>query len=194
MVAGPIARPTKAIEEVFMSRNPFPGRLSAIVLCTLMLTVPSLTSAAKSSGVAVVDLERVLSESKEGQSLKSRLEKLQTELQTKLSNKTSEVQKLREQITAQQGSAKPEDLEVLQQELQIKTAEAQREMQAAQKQMQQAQQAGLSSLQNKLIPIVQEIGKDRNYTVVMQKIEEMLLYVDDEVDITDQVIKRMDAK
>jgi outer membrane protein len=177
-----------------MSRNPFSSRLSAIVLCTLVLSVPSITSAAKPSGVAVVDLERVLAESKEGQSLKSRLEKLQTELQTKLSSKTSEVQTLREQIAAQQGSAKPEDLEVLQQELQIKTAEAQREMQAAQKQMQQAQQAGLSSLQNKLIPIVQDIGKERNYTVVMQKIEEMFLYVDDEVDITDQVIKRMDAK
>lgn len=177
-----------------MSRNPFSGRLTAIVLCAFLLTLPTLTSAAKQSGIAVVDLERVLADSEEGKNLKSRLEKLQIQLQAKLSSKTSEVQTLREQIAAKQGSAKPEDLEVLQQELQIKTAEAQREMQAAQKQMQQAGQAGMSSFKDKLVPIVQDIGKERDYAVVMQKIEDVLLYVGDQVDITDLVIKRMNAK
>lgn len=177
-----------------MSRNPFSGRLTAIVLCAILLGLPTITSAAKQSGIAIVDLERVLSESKEGKSLKSRLEKLQLELQAKLSSKTGEVQSLREQIAAKQGSAKPEDLEVLQQELQIKTAEAQREMQAAQKQMQQAGQAGMSSFKDKLVPVVQQIGKKDNYALVMQKIEDVLLYVADGVDITDQVIKQMDAK
>jgi Skp family chaperone for outer membrane proteins len=171
-----------------------PGRLTALVLCGLMLAAPSLAGAAKGPNIAVVDVARVLSESKAGQELKSRLEKLQGELQTGLSAKTSQVQTLREEIAAKQGSAKPEDLEVLQQELQIKTAEAQREMQAANKQLQQAQQAGLSGLQDKLVPIVKDIGKERDYTLVMQRIDEMLLYVDDAADITDLVIQRLDAK
>jgi Skp family chaperone for outer membrane proteins len=171
-----------------------PGRLLAIVAWALILALPSFASAAKAPNIAVVDVARVLSESKEGQELKSRLEKLQSELQTGLSAKTSQVQGLREEIAAKQGSAKPEDLEVLQQELQIKTAEAQREMQAAQKRLQQAQQTGLSNLQDKLLPIVKAIGKERGYALVMQRIEEMLLYVDDAADITDVVIERLNAK
>ena len=43
------------------------------------------------------------------------------------------------------------------------------------------------------MPIIAQIGKEKGYVLIFRKFESGLIYAADEVDITSEIIKRIDA-
>jgi outer membrane protein len=86
-------------------------------------------------------------------------------------------------------------------ELDKKKGELKSRVEAFQKQVAEAQQA-LVQEQNKLggeilepaQGIIEEVAKDKKVTAVFERRQSGLLYIDEGVDLTPEVIKRLDAK
>jgi Skp family chaperone for outer membrane proteins len=43
------------------------------------------------------------------------------------------------------------------------------------------------------MPVINQAGKELGYTLIFRKFESGLIYADEAVDITDSIIKRLDA-
>ncbi|HEY8022759.1 MAG TPA: OmpH family outer membrane protein, partial [Thermoanaerobaculia bacterium] len=51
----------------------------------------------------------------------------------------------------------------------------------------------LGSVDQRVMPVINQIGKEMGYTLIFRKFESGLIYADEAVDITPAVIKRLDA-
>ena len=44
-----------------------------------------------------------------------------------------------------------------------------------------------------MFPVINQVGKEGGYTLIFRKFESGLIYADEAIDITDEVIQRLDA-
>ena len=52
----------------------------------------------------------------------------------------------------------------------------------------------LGRLEQQIMPIINEIGQERGLTLIFNKFQSGLVYADDTVDITDEVIRRFNPR
>ena len=81
----------------------------------------------------------------------------------------------------------------LQQQLEDKTIALKRFQDDANREMSKRKDDILASVDRKVMPIIAQVGKDKGYTLIFRKFESGLIYASDEVDITAEVIQRIDA-
>ena len=51
----------------------------------------------------------------------------------------------------------------------------------------------LGSIDAKVMPVINQLGREQGYTMIFRKFESGLIYADDAIDITQAVIVRLDA-
>jgi Skp family chaperone for outer membrane proteins len=51
----------------------------------------------------------------------------------------------------------------------------------------------LGSIDQKVMPVINQVGKEQGYTLIFRKFESGLIYADEGVDITGSVIQRLDG-
>ncbi|HXO20202.1 MAG TPA: OmpH family outer membrane protein, partial [Thermoanaerobaculia bacterium] len=51
----------------------------------------------------------------------------------------------------------------------------------------------LGAIDQRVMPVINQVGKEQGYTLIFRKFESGLIYADEAIDITDLVIKRLDA-
>ena len=65
----------------------------------------------------------------------------------------------------------------------------------AQRVVQEAQQKELSDLEKRVLPVINQVGKEKGYTLIFNKFAPgMLVYADESVDITDEVLRRFNTQ
>jgi outer membrane protein len=60
----------------------------------------------------------------------------------------------------------------------------------AQREVAEAQRRELGSLEERIMPIIDQIGKEQGLTLIFNKFQSGLVYADETIDITDEVIRR----
>jgi outer membrane protein len=63
----------------------------------------------------------------------------------------------------------------------------------AQRELQEAQRRELGGLEERILPIIDQIGKEQGYTLIFNKFQSGLVYADESVDVTDTVITRFNT-
>jgi Skp family chaperone for outer membrane proteins len=79
-------------------------------------------------------------------------------------------------------------------EFEDKQIQYNRELQDAQKDMNAATQRELAALQKEIMPLIQEIGKSKGFTLILDMTGSGIAYFDQTIDITTDVIKAVDVK
>ncbi len=79
-------------------------------------------------------------------------------------------------------------------EFQNKVRDYQRWVDDNQKEMQQKTQEMERTISISLVKVIQKLGTDEGYTLILEKNENIVLFVSKTVDITDRVIKAHDAQ
>ena len=51
----------------------------------------------------------------------------------------------------------------------------------------------LGQIDQQVMPVINQVGKELGYTLIFRKFESGLIYADEAIDITDSVIKRLDT-
>ena len=59
----------------------------------------------------------------------------------------------------------------------------------AQRELQEAQRRELGGLEERILPIINQVGQAEGYTLIFNKFQSGLVYADEAVDVTDRVIQ-----
>ncbi len=140
--------------------------------------------------VAVIDVQKVLSQSSAGKAAYEKLKKLQDERIEKAKQMDEELKKLDSEIATKRISLSEEKLADLQKQLADKRIAMQRYAQDADREIGEARDRELQALEAKIKPVIDTIGKEMGLAAIFNKFESGLVYAADAIDITDTVIKR----
>jgi outer membrane protein len=177
------------------------NRSLLFTLCILMLTavaiIWALTSAkataqATPSRIAIIDVQKVLSQSNPGKAATGKLKQLQDARVSRGKVLDAELRKLESDLLA--GTTLPparrKNLEV---QIADKRLAMKRFAEDAQKEITAARERELQALEVSVKPIVDRLGKEMALAAIFNKFESGLIYANDAIDITDTVIARFNA-
>jgi outer membrane protein len=139
--------------------------------------------------IGVINVERLVQESALGKEAFNRVKRLNDQKKEEGDKLSKELREM-EQKLADQGSALAEDKrEALQKSYQEKAISFKRFQDDANRDLEAAQKKELGELERRVFPVINQVGKERGFTVVFNKFQSGLVYADDSVDITDEVLK-----
>jgi outer membrane protein len=158
-------------------------------------TTPAQSAASPapaSGGIAVIDAQRLALESAPGKEAYGRLQKLSGQKKEELDRVEKEARDLVQKLT-DQGSSMPADkLESLQKQADDKQKTWKRMQEDAQKDLQEAERKEMAALEGRIGPIVKDFFRERHYTLVLDS-RAGIMYADDAVNVTDEVLKRINT-
>lgn len=145
--------------------------------------------------VAVIDVQKLVVESAAGKEAQGRVKKIIDSKQADSEKLQKELQSLQQRLTDQGPSMTDDKREQLNKEYQEKGISFKRFQDDAQREVQEAQQKELAELEKRVLPVINVVGKEKGYTLIFNKFAPgMLVYADDAVDITDEVLRRFNTQ
>lgn len=157
-----------------------------------MILAAALPAAAQTK-VAVIDVQRVVSESDPGKEALQQLKTLQDAKVAEGQTLQQEITALQEQINKQRFTVSEDKLAEMSKQLEDKNIAMRRFEDDAKRELEDARRRQLGGLEAKILPIINTIGQEQGFTLIFNKFQSGLVYADDAVDITDQVIQRFNT-
>jgi outer membrane protein len=163
----------------------------ALIICLGLVTAPVVAQAQK---IAFVDLQKALNLSEAGKEAK---EKIKTEVQgydAEVQSRQEELKKMKEDLEKQAMLLSEEARNAKERDYQQKVKEYQRFTKDIQETLQQMDQDFTRKILEDLLKVAQDYGKSQGYLMILEKTESSIVYADESIDITDEVIKEFDQQ
>lgn len=167
--------------------------LPAVVLLLLAAFVADAQEAPKVN-VAVIDVQQVVNESAAGKETMARLRKLQDEKVAEGRRKADELEMLRKQLGTQRATLTEAKIADLEKQAEDKQVELQRFSDDTKEFLAEAQRRELDALEKQIMPIINELGRELKIQLIFNKFQSGLVYADEAVDITEQVVRRFNTR
>lgn len=173
-------------------------RIASLVACAALLAGVAPSPAASAAPIkaiekiAVVEVQRCISETAEGIKAKKDLESAFSKSQAKLDRKTKDLQKKVEDLQAKAAMLSQEELQRRQAELMEKEAELQQLYGQLQEELGTKEALLTEKIYKKVADIVKDIAKEEGLQVVLVRSEATVLYVNPKLDLTNRVIVAYD--
>ncbi len=164
------------------------GVLAPVVL---MATAPA--AAQGTFKLAVIDVNRIMTDSARGKAVLAGIEKLQSERSAQLKTLNEELTDMQKRFQEGRLSLAEDKLAELQAQIEEKDRVFKRAREDAERDVQKRRADEIEKIESAVFPIINSLGKEGGYTMIFNKFQSGLVYADDTVDITDEVIKRLDA-
>lgn len=162
--------------------------------CLCLLFAGLLASSAQGQDglrVAVVDIRKAVFSSREGKVAQEQFSKVEDGKLSSLRPKQDELQRLQEEYEKQKYVLSAEALQDRRLRIVKLRRDLERDLRAAEDELQIEQLQLLQPIQKKVERVVQKIGKDRGFTLIIDKSSPGLLFFSDAVDVTDLVIQEL---
>jgi len=144
--------------------------------------------------VAYIDLQVVVRDSKLGKAGQEQMKVLNDRLATQLADKNKEIQALQDKMKAQQSVVSDTVLNAMAKDLEKKGREAQFIQQDAQVQIDQKNQELLGDFQQKVLPLVEEMRKEKGLWIIFALGENSnIAAAHAGLDLSEELVKRLDA-
>ncbi len=143
--------------------------------------------------VAVINTEQILLESVAGKKAVADLKKVQDQKEAELNAKQEEIKALQSKIDAGRLSLAQDKLADLEKQLEDKVINARRLQDDANRDLNKRKDDVLGGIDQRVMPVINQLGKEMGFTLIFRKFESGLIYADEAVDITPLVIQRLDA-
>ena len=160
-----------------------------VTVAMAALAMPALAQNAQGR-VAVIDVQKVLTQSTAGKAAYEKLKKMQDDRVAKAKAMDDELRKLDADIAAKRISLSEDKLAEMQKQLADKRINMQRYAQDADREIGEARDRELQALEAKIKPVIDALGKEMGLAAIFNKFESGLVYASDAIDITDTVVKR----
>ncbi|HEV2721119.1 MAG TPA: OmpH family outer membrane protein [Thermoanaerobaculia bacterium] len=161
-----------------------------VSMAVAALAIPALAQSSAPQRVAVIDVNRVLATSAAGKVASARLKQLQESKMAQGQKMDEEIKALDNEINTKKISLSEEKLADMQKQLSDKRIAMQRFAQDADRELGEARDRVMQDLNTKIMPVVDQIGKEMGLAAIFNKFESGLIYASEAIDITDLVIKR----
>jgi outer membrane protein len=153
-----------------------------------------IASAARAEDLkfGIVDLDQALNATEEGKSAREELERKQREARGKVQPMVERFETMQQEIQGKKFVLSEEVLYQKQLDLIELRNEIESQMKELEGKLKVDQERIVGPLRKKLIDIVQRIGREQGYTVIIERGTPGLLYSREALDVTDQVIAQFD--
>lgn len=165
---------------------------AAIFLMAAALSAPMFAQSAPAR-IAVINVQKVLAESAAGKIALERLKKIQDDKTAKAQKMTEDLAAMENEMNQKKLSLTDDKLAQMQKDYSDRKINLQRYAQDADRDMQEQRDAALQGLNDRIMPIINDVGKEMGFAVIFNKFEAGLVYASEAIDITDSVIKRFDS-
>jgi outer membrane protein len=183
---------------MFRPLRSFTGRLRATVAAAVLVGTPVVMSPATAQAadvpsvgkVAMVDMQRVLNETKAGQKARKSLEQSSTAKQKKFDKRRAQL----EADVAKLRTLKGQQLAAAQEKLQQESMELQSMLMALEQELSQQHNKLLEQMYRNAADIVAKLAKDKGLDLVLVRDQMTVIFAKDALDITGEVVKVYDQK
>lgn len=165
------------------------GIFFALALFVLALASPS----AAQIKVGVIDSQSVLEKSSEGKKVLARLTETDKQNQAAITKLDDEIRQIQTKLNTQAITLTEDAVASLRADLERKNIDRKRKAEDAYTGMQDLTQRLFAKIQEELMPIVTQIGKERAIDVILDAKNSGAVYWSPAIDLTADVIKRYDA-
>jgi outer membrane protein len=165
--------------------------IRAAALAVIMMAV-ALPAAAQVK-VAVIDVQRVVTESDPGKEVMQKLRTISDAKAQEGQALQQELATLQDQFNKQRFTVSEVRQAEMSKEIEDKQIAIRRFQDDAQRELQDAQRRELGGLEERILPIINQVGQEQGLTLIFNKFQSGLVYADETVDITDSVIQRFNT-
>jgi outer membrane protein len=165
---------------------------STLALLIALISGRSVAHAAEIK-IGYVDMQRAVKEVEEGKKAFKKLKKKYNRYQKEIKAKEEEVKKFQEEIKKQSVVLTEEGKKQKAVEMQRKLLEFQNAYLEKQRDLQQREGKLMGPIINKLVRLVQEMGATGEYTIILEKTDSRLLWAQQSLDITNELIRRFNS-
>ena len=160
-----------------------------VLVCIGLVATPAL---AQSQKIAYVDLQKALNLSAAGKEAKEQIKTKVQSYDADVQQRQEELKKLKDDLEKQAMLLSEEARNAKERDYQQKVKDYQRFTKDIQESLQQTDADLTRKILERLLKVVQEVGKSEGYTLVLEKTESSIVYADESIDISDEVIKAFD--
>lgn len=166
-------------------------KLRTLFIAAMFAFAP-VTFAHALDGVAIINIQDIMRDSLAAKSVKKKLEAKQKSFQKEMSTTEQGLVKKEKNLIAQRSKLKPKEFETKVKSFRASAAKAQRDVQAKKSKLDKAFANSLAKIQETVVGIVKTISKERSVKVVLPTSQ--LLYADPSLDITKEVLDKLNKK
>ena len=144
--------------------------------------------------IGYVDVQKVLVRSVAGVAARDQLERDKVTMQKDVDNRKVEVDKLREEMEKKGLVLSAEARREKEETLQRKVRDLRRLAEDLEKELQKKEQQATQRILGELTGIIEKMGKERGFLLIVERRSGGVIYGDPEGDVTDEVIKLYDQE
>ena len=177
----------------FLSRAAVAGVLGLALAVAPAAAQPPAAAPGGAIKIAVIDTEKILLSSQAGKKALADLKKLQEQRETELRGRAQELKDLQTKISEGRLSLAQDKLAELSKQYEEKEIALRRQQDDAPRELNKKRDEMLGQIDERVMPVINQVGKDLGYTLIFRKFESGLIYADEAIDITATIIQRLDA-
>lgn len=166
---------------------------AALVGVLVWWSLPGQAQVLAPTRVGFVDLQRVLARSQAGAAAREQLEKERAGMQKQVDGHRNDIQKLQDELEKKGQLMAAEARREKQESLERKVRDARRLMDDLQKDLQKKEQDLTVRVLNDISGVVQQVGKERGFTLIVEKRGAAVIWGAPEADITEEIIKALNT-
>lgn len=144
--------------------------------------------------VAVIDVDRIFMESAAGKEAIAKIKKFRDKKIEEAKKYEEEIANLEKELLEQRFTLSEEKFKSKQKQLEDKRIAYQRFKDDTERQIKDMQEEEFKKIEERVFPIINEIGKEKNIALIFNKFNSGLVYADERVDITDEVLLRFNTQ
>lgn len=155
------------------------------------LSVPAFAEDAKPM-IAVVNIQQVMKDSTAAKSVREQLEGKQKAFQSDITKKEEALKKEDQELGKQKGVLAKDAFEEKARAFRTKATEVQKEVQSKKALLDNAFERSLGDIQKATTDIIAELAKEKGFLMAVPTSQ--ILYADTKLDISEEVLKRLNSK
>jgi outer membrane protein len=171
-------------------------KLLSIIAAMILLSTGAV-QAEDAPVIATVNIQKIMQESSAAKMVRDKLEDKQKSFQSELTKKDESLQKEEKEITGQKGVLSKEAFEAKARDFRKKVTDVQRDVQNKKVMLDNAHAKALAEIQKAVTTIVAELAKEKGFLLAIPMESPptwQVLYADSKLDISDDVLARLNKK
>ena len=166
----------------------------ALSVIILIFGFNSTVFCADSMKIGVVDFQKIVKESSAGKMTQKQIKAKGDELQQKLQDEKKQLDEMKTTFERESLVLSPEKQQEKKREFGKKVNDFQKMQQNFAQQFKQLEMQLLNEMQKQVFAIVNQIGEKKGYQIIIEKKTAGIIFYQDKLDITDQIIKQYNLK
>ncbi|MGH7012760.1 MAG: OmpH family outer membrane protein [Stellaceae bacterium] len=179
-----------------MSRSLFERAPCAVLLCFLALAaLPARAQAPVSPPptiVVIADINQILRNAKSAKEVQAQIDQAMTGFSKQVSTSENELQRMRDELERERNTLAPDAFNAKTREYQQRFDALDRTVQARRQALQKSYNEAMTKIENTALQIIAQIAGEHKANMVLTRAA--VLFVANNLDITAEVTKRLDAK